>query len=50
MYPQMSWYSGTHRDSTHQFINGILTDKTSEWSCTIKTIPGNEREVIDVTA
>lgn len=50
IYPQVSWYSGTHRDSTHQFNNGKLTDKTSEWSCTIKTTPGNGSDMIDLTA
>jgi hypothetical protein len=50
MYPQVAWYTGTQLDSVHRLDQGILTNKTSEWSCTLKETSGTEKDVTDVTA
>jgi len=50
MHPQVSWYTGTRLDSVHGLDQGILKNKTSEWSCTVNATSGTEKDAINVTA
>jgi len=48
MHPQVSWYTNTKLDSVHELDKGVLRNKTSEWSCTVKETSDTEKDAINV--